>query len=338
MRFGDPQLLWLILLWPLLVWLGWQALKWRRRVAARVGDPALLERLYPPAVVRWRRRRLWLLLGAVMLLTVAAARPQYGRVEQTLRSVGTNVLIALDVSPSMLARDVQPTRLDAAKRGLRILIQRLAGNRVGIVAFAGSAFLQCPMTLDQRMAALVLSSLDTDSVGLAGTDIGEAIRVAREAFKRGGGEGDLALVLITDGEDHEGRALEQAQQAAEDGIAIYSIGIGTARGAPLREEDGGFKADASGAKVNTQLQMRTLNRLAEATGGKAFAAGDALIPALDDVVTEIQRREKQELEARRQVIHQDRFQWFVAPALGLLLWALVTRPRRTALPGQGSTT
>ena len=330
MHFGNPHILWLLaVVWPLLALIGWRATVWRRRVAERIGQPRLLDRLHPDSVARWRRRRLILSLAALFLLIVAASRPQYGEVEQTLRGVGSNVLIALDCSASMNAQDVQPSRIASARQSLDSLLQQLKGNRVGIVAFAGTAFLQCPMTLDTSMAQLVLDSLDTQSVGVPGTDLGKAIEVADQAFDRGADDGARTLILLTDGEDNEGRGLAAARQAKADGVVIYAIGIGTERGAPLIEEKGGFKEDQGGRKINTKLHMDTLSKIAEVTGGKAFMAGKSPLGAIDQIVHLIDRQQKAEFEARRQLIYQDRFQWFLSPALLILLWLLLSRPEPT---------
>lgn len=348
MHFGNPEVLWLLPVWVVLALLGVRALAWRRRAARHIGQPELLDRLYPTEVRRWRRRRLALALAALLLLVVAAARPQYGRIERNLHSVGTNILVALDCSASMGARDVQlqgaqASRIEAAKRSLELLVHRLAGNRVGIVAFAGEAMLQCPMTLDQDMASMVLKSLDTDSVGVPGTDLGEAIDVATGAFERGSPDGGRALVLLTDGEDNEGKGLEAARRAKEKNVRIFAIGIGTSRGAPFPEVKSSdasgapsFKEDTkTGAKVNSRLRMDTLDEIAKASGGGvAFAAGDAPAGAVDRVAAAIDNLQKTEIETRKQILYQDRFQWFLAPALLLLLVLLLLRPQPTRLSRQ----
>lgn len=331
MHFGNPQILWLLPLWPILIWMGWGALAWRERVAARIGRPQSLERLYPASVRRWRRRRLTLALVAVALLIFSAARPQYGQIEQTTKSIGSNVLVALDCSASMNAQDVRPSRIERAKQSLELLLRDLIGDRVGIVAFAGAAYLQCPMTLDHDMAILVLKALDTQSVGVPGTDLGAAIDTATEAFERGAGEGGRSLVLITDGEDNEGKGLAAAQRAAAKGVKIFAVGIGTERGAPLMEKNGGFKEDPAGAKINTRMRMDTLEAIAKATGGVAIAAGDSSGYAVDRVARVIADAKKLELESRRQILYQDRFQWFLAPALILILWMMLLRPEPTRL-------
>jgi Ca-activated chloride channel family protein len=335
MHFGNPTALWLLALWPALAWLGWLSLRWRDRAAARLGSPDLVARLYPPTVRLWRRHRLLLALAATLLLTIAAARPQYGRIEKSIKSYGVNVLIGLDCSRSMLAEDVDPNRLDAARDSFAWLIRSLRGNRVGVMAFAGDAILNCPMTLDEEMALQILEALDTTTVGAPGTDLGRAIDTAAGAFERGAGQGARVLILITDGEDNEGKGLEAVKRAADLGIVLDAIGIGTETGSPLRADDGGFKEDAEGRMVNTRLSMDTLHAMAEATGGRAYAAGNAPRAAIDRVAAHIEQLEKAELQTRVRIIHQDRYAWFVAPALALLILMLLLRPappERVPLP------
>jgi Ca-activated chloride channel family protein len=328
MHFGNPQALWLLILWPFLAALGWAALRRQGRVAARLGTPAVVARLYPTSVATWRRRRLAVGLAAMALLMLAAARPQYGEVERTIRAHGTNVLIALDCSKSMLAEDVAPNRLEAARGALGWLLRSLEGNRVGVMAFAGDAIVNCPMTLDSGMAGTILKALDTTTIGAPGTDLGRAIDVATGAFERGAGQGGRVLVLVTDGEDLGAKALEAARRAAQKGIVIDAIGIGAERGAPLRDENGGFKEDASGAKVNSRLRMDILAQATRATGGVAIEAGADPQAAIDQVAACVAAMQKAEMETRRRVVRQDRFVWAIVPALMLLAWLLADRPRQ----------
>jgi len=333
MHFGNPQLLWLLLAWPLLAALGLMALGWRERVARLIGHAPLLERLYPASIRRWRRQRFVLMMLAALFLIVAAARPQYGRIEQTIRSLGTNVIVALDCSGSMRSKDrgLPASRMALAKQSLDYLLRNLDGDRVGIVAFAGAAVLQCPMTLDRSMALLVLQSLDTDSINVPGTDLGAAIQIATNAFANGADEGGRTLVLITDGEDNEGRGLDAAKAAALKRVTIYALGIGTPEGAPVLKDDGLFHEDSSGKKINTRMHMDTLRAIAQAAGGEAWEAGGVPLSAIHAVAQKIDDQKKTELEARRQILYQDRFQWFLAPALLLLLWLLILRPEPTRL-------
>lgn len=328
MNFGIPWLLWALLVVPVLAGLCVAARSKREEAMQSLGEPTLLERLYPESVRAWRRSRERWGLVAVTLLIVAAARPQYGRIEQTIRRSGVDMLIALDTSASMLAKDVQPNRLEKARESLKWLLRRSQGNRVGIIAFAGDAFLNCPMTLDHSLAELVLESLDTSSIGVGGTDLGRAIKAATGAFERGGGSGTPVLVLITDGEDNEGLGLEAARDAAEAGLIIHAIGIGTETGAPVPDADTGYKESSEGTKVNSRMDIAALEAIAEATGGAAYAAGSNPIPAVEAIAQRIGVLEKSDLESRRIVIYQDRYEWFLAPAIIMLMWILISRPEQ----------
>lgn len=323
-QFGNPLALWALLLVPLGAALAWNAAVRRRRRAERMGTPGVVDRLRPGSAPDWRLRRTVVSLLALGLLALAAARPQYGKIEQSIRRAGVDVLLAIDVSPSMLAEDLDPNRLDRARQALRRLLVRLRGNRIGIIAFAGEAHLLCPMTNDAAIADLVLQSIDAQTVPLAGTDLGRAIDIARGAFERGG-VGSHVLVLLTDGEDNEGRGLEAARRAAGV-MRIYGVGIGTERGAPVPEPRGGYKESPGGGKVVSRLDMETLGAIAKATGGIAYAVGDTPASAVSVVADEIESLDKVMQESRKFVIHQDRYGWFLAPAMALAAWALLSRP------------
>lgn len=327
MHFGNPYALWALALAPLLFWVGWLARRRRRRAVEALGRAELIGKLYDESVPRWHDRRLRMGLAVYLLLGFSAARPQYGRIEQTISRSGVDVLIAIDTSPSMLATDVEPNRLEKAKESLQHLVRRFRGNRVGIIAFAGEAFLLCPMTLDHGLASLVLDSVDESSVGVPGTDLGRAIEVAQRAFERGG-SGSSVLVLLTDGEDNEGRGLAAAEEAAEAGVRVFAIGIGTERGALVPDGAGNFKENEDGSKVLSRLDLASLDSIAKATGGIAYAGGDNPTSAVNSIVLRIDRMQKSELESREITIHQDRYGWFLAPALGMLLWLLVSHPRQ----------
>lgn len=321
LRFEHPTLLYLLLLWPALLLLGINTLAWRGRAAAKLGEAGVLDRLYSPSTWRWRLRRIILVLTATGLLMIAAARPQYGRIERTITSAGTNVIVAIDVSPSMKARDVQPERMTFAKNGLKLLLNRLTGQRVGIVVFSGQSVLQCPMTLDQAMLRLVIESLDTDSISIAGTDIGAAIETTVKAFENDGSAGGRNMILITDGEDNEGKGLAAAREAAKKKVTIYAIAIGTRRGAPVPAENGLFRSG-----VTSAMNLGTLEAIAKATGGKALEAGNSPESAIAAIGRAIDVQEKAELEERHEVIHQERYQWFLLPGIALLLWAILSTP------------
>lgn len=327
MRFGYPIILWALAALPLLMGLAWVSAWRRRRAMARLGDSPVVAELFPATAFAWRRRRDIALILSLALLTLAAARPQYGRVEQSVTRAGVDVLIAMDTSTSMLAQDVKPNRLEKAKESLKLIVRALQGNRVGIIAFAGSAFLNCPMTQDIGMANLILESLDTNTIPVGGTDLGQAITTAIGAFSRGG-FGTPVLVLITDGEDNEAKGLEAAKEAAKIGMKIYAIGMGTEAGAPVPDAEKVYKETSQGTKVISRMDITGLARIAQATGGEAYAAGTDPTRAIDAVARKINRLQKSDLESSRMVIYQDRHGWFVAPALMLLIWAMISRPGR----------
>lgn len=332
LRFGNPLALHALWLAAGLALLAWRARARSARAMREMGDPAVVLRLVSPAAIAWRRRRDAVAVAAFAMLALAAARPQYGRVEQPMRRAGVDVLVAVDVSPSMLAQDVKPNRLAKAKESLKVLVRALAGDRVGIVAFAGEAILACPLTGDVELADLALGAIDRDSVGVAGTDLGAAIDVAARAFERGG-VGSPVLVLLTDGEDNEGKGLAAAQEAAKKGLRIFAIGIGTDIGAPIPDGMKGYLETSQGTKVGTRLDMSGLGAIARATGGEAFHAAGSPAAAVDAVMRRIDRVEKSEIEGSRIVVHQDRFPWFLVPAMAMIAWLMVSAPRVDAGAG-----
>ena len=178
----------------------------------------------------------------------------------------------------------------------------------------------------------MLGAIDSETVTISGTDLGRTIDIARGAFSRGG-EGTPVLVLLTDGEDNEGRGREAAEQAAEDGIRIFSIGIGTERGAPVPDGERGYKENAEGNKVVTRLDMSGLQAISSITGGLAYSAGGSPAPAVQAIIDQIDRLEKGDYEAQKLVIYQDRFGWFVVPAALILLWLIVSRSKQLREPG-----
>jgi Ca-activated chloride channel family protein len=244
------------------------------------------------------------------------------------------MVLALDVSASMLVSDVRPNRLQRAKREIAGVFDRLAGDRVGLVVFAGDAFVQCPLTLDASAARLLLDAVDARSAGRPGTAVAEAIKTAAGMFEQDEKQFKI-LIIVTDGESHEGDALAEAEVAAEQGIRIYTVGVGTPAGepVPVYDEEGqeaGFKKDEGGQVVLSKLDEVTLQKVAVATGGRYFRAGPAEME-LDELFSELDKLEKKEMEGRLFTQFEERFQYFLLPALAFLLLELVlpeTRRRR----------
>ncbi len=262
------------------------------------------------------------LLGALAMATIALARPRWGFEWRTVRTTGADLVIAVDVSNSMLATDVDPSRLERAKRELVDLLAMMRGDRVGLVAFAGDAFVQCPLTEDYGAARMFVGFLSPSLVPVQGTDLGRALRVATKALDDGGSESNTgrAIVLVTDGEDQEGNAKAAADEAKAKGIKVFTIGIGSLAGAPIPLAEGGFKKDAAGNVVVTKPDERVLQEIAVATGGMFVrsVAGDLDLVKIYEqgILAGVERGVRGETRKKEWF---ERFQWFLAAAFLLLL-------------------
>lgn len=329
-RFGAPERLWWLLGVPLaLLLLAWSWHSRRRARAAWAGT--LFERLAPGWHPGRERIKVALFLLACCFVVLALARPQWGGETVMMKRRGIDLFVAIDVSMSMLAEDMRPNRLEQAKREVADLVRKMGGDRVGLIAFAGAAQTVCPLTLDHGTVLLLLESLSINTVSTPGTNLADAIRKARESFV-GGERKNKALVLVTDGESHEGDVMAEAKGAAEEGVLIYPIGIGTPSGEPIpeRSETGqvsGYKRDREGKVVSTRLDQATLEAVATETDGRYYRAtpqGMELTAVLED----LQAIEKKELEGNLATRYEERFQWPLAIAIVLLAVELLLPARR----------
>ena len=330
-RFGFEHLLILYLLVPLLGLFFWYAFRQRKNALERFGQLQLVQKLAQTVSRRGQRCKAILTLAAVALLVTALARPQFGTRLETVRREGQDIVVALDLSLSMLAEDIAPNRLQKAKHAIGSLINRLEGDRIGLVAFAGEAFIQCPLTLDYGAASMFLNSMGPDLVPVPGTAIGEAIGRSLSAFVSDEAKHKV-LILITDGEDHPGDPLEAAQQASDQGVVIFTVGIGSPQGVPIpifnqRGQRTGFKLDSNREVVLTRLDEQTLQQIASATGGRYFRATPGE-DELDQIVEEVASMDKKELAAQDIAQYEEQFQAFVALALLLLGFEVFIPERR----------
>ena len=329
LRFANLYLLHLLWLLPLLIVFYIFAFKSKKRALARFGNPELLKKLSRNTSRGRQIAKISLILASLFFFIVALARPQIGSKIEQVKREGVDVIVAMDVSNSMLARDIPPSRLDKAKHEVENFINRLRGDRIGLIAFAGDAFVQCPLTLDYGAAKIFLDIMSPDLIPTPGTAVGKAIGKAIEAFDQQERKHKV-LVLITDGEDHGGDAMKYAEEAERQGIVIYTVGIGSPEGQPIPEaEAGGFKKDRKGEVVITKLDELTLEKIALQTNGKYYRAssGEA---ELDDIYDNIGTMEKKELGSFQFSQFEDRFQYFIVIALLLLLIEFLL-PERVAV-------
>ncbi|MBK8704532.1 MAG: VWA domain-containing protein [Saprospiraceae bacterium] len=329
-RFEHTDYFYLLLALPVVALVFLWALRWKRRAIARFGNPDLVGRLMPGLSQFRVFAKVGLLLFAVALLTIALANPQWGVKREKVKRRGIDIFLAIDLSRSMLAQDLQPSRLARAQLFAGELLERLQGEQVGVIAFACNAQLQVPLTTDYSFAQLFLNSASTDMVASQGTAIGEAIDLAQKAFPEDN-ERHKALVILSDGEDHVGAAGDLASLAKDDGIIIFTIGVGTSDGEfiPIQRVTGeDYLRDQTGNPVRSRLEPATLKEVAEKGGGAYFdlsAGTDAVMAALTE---RIDRIEKREYEARAFSEYESYFQYFVGLALLLLVAEFFTSYRK----------
>ena len=276
MGFGKPEHLWLLLLTIPLVALFVHGLRRRRRFLEIFCSLPMMRRLSRNSSMERRIIKAVLSLIVFLMIVLAFARPQWGTRLEKIERKGVDVIIAIDTSSSMLAEDIKPNRLEKAKLELSSFIDKLRGDRVGLVAFAGAAYLQCPLTLDHNAVKVFLDVIDHELIPLPGTAIGDAMELAVDAFE-GAKKKHKVLVLLTDGEDHGSDPMGNAEKAKEEGIIVYTIGIGSPKGEliPERGQNGslrGYKKDNEGEIVHSRLDQETLMKIASITGGKFFRA------------------------------------------------------------------
>lgn len=310
----------------------------RKRAIEVFGDPAVISALLG-SVSAFRRRLKWGLLALVWaLIAISLARPQVGAGLREVKRTGRDIIFALDVSKSMLARDATPSRLHVAKREISRMLQMLEGDRVGLVVYAGEGFLQCPLTMDYSAMRLFLDIARIGIVPKPGTNITEAIQTATEAFKRAESENRI-IVLFSDGESHDDKPEEAAKKAREEGIKIYTVGVGTPAGQPIPIPDANgnivYKKDSSGEPILSRLDEDTLRKIALETGGKYyFASQTEAKKDIELLFRDISGTEKGLIKDQYFVLYDDRYQWLLIPAILLLAFEAIIGERKRTGKGQ----
>lgn len=335
LHWGNPDALRLLALTPLLVGVLWYAARARRRALEAIASPLALSRIVAARIARRRRTRAVLTTTALVLLVIAAARPQLGAKMERVQRQGIDVIFAVDTSQSMLARDVPPDRLSAARNAVSAVIGRMDGDRVGIVAFAGDAFLYCPLTIDYGAALMFLDALDTSVVSDPGTGLAAAIDTASQGFEAAE-HSYRHLVILSDGEDHQGGAVEAARRARDRGLTIHVVGVGGTAGEPIPVLDPegrvtGHKRDQRGEVILSRMNEQMLRDVAKAGGGVFVAASSGAIP-VERIATELERQEGRMVGTYHFTEYQERFQVPLGLAIVLLTVAALLGDVRRERP------
>jgi Ca-activated chloride channel family protein len=316
-RFEDPIYLFLLAVIPLLAALRWLMVYQQKKRLRRFGDPELVKELMPD-VSRFRPMvKFGILLLALALLIVMLARPQFGTKISREKRTGIETIIAMDISNSMLAEDVTPSRLDRSKMMVENLVDNFTNDKIGLVVFAGDAFIQLPITSDYVSAKMFLSSIDPSMIATQGTDIATAISMASHSFTQQEGIGK-AIIVITDGEDHEGGAIDAAKEAKDRGHRVYVLGVGSPKGAPIPTGNGDYMKDNTGQTVMTGLNEEMCRQIAEAGGG-AYIHVENNSSAQEKLDEELGKLAKKETETTIYSEYDEQFQAVGILALLLLI-------------------
>ena len=328
-RFAHPDFLYLLLLLPAILLLFIINNIRKKNALKRLGDINLVRRLVPEMSRLRPLIKIALQLVAVTAGIIMLARPQFGSKIEDVKKQGVEVIIALDVSNSMLAEDIQPDRLTRAKQAISRLVDNLDNDKIGLIVFAGDAYIQIPITTDYISAKMFLSAISPNMVPKQGTAIGAAINLGVRSFSPGEGK-SKALIIITDGENHEDDPVKEAEEASKAGIIIHTIGIGSTDGVPIPLITNGRKdylKDAAGNTVITKLDEEILKKVALSTNGNYVRANNSNI-GLDQIFSDIKKMKKQDLESTMYTEYDDQFQIFAAIVLLMLVTDFIIMERK----------
>ncbi len=332
-RFEHSYILWGLALIPIM--LIWFAVlkRWRKKSREKFAEHALFSQLMPSYSNAKYNTKFTLYLIAFGFLIIGVANPQIGTKVEEIKREGIDLIVAIDVSNSMKAEDLSPNRLERAKRGMLQLVEELKSDRLGIIVFAGQAFTQLPITTDYSAAKLFLGTIDTDIVPTQGTAIGSAIDLAIKSFdfERGGNK---ALIIVTDGENHEDNAVKAAEKANKKGIKVYTIGMGSTNGAPIpvfrNGRKTGFRQDNEGNTIVSSLNEEMLQEIASIGDGIYVRATNA-DAGFNAILDDLSGLEKSEFESQVYTDYEDRFQFFVGVAVLFLLLSIIVSEQRSKI-------
>ena len=304
---------------------------WKKSVQRKFANASLLRRLSPNQSILKGILKLLIVCGAFGCLSLALVNPKIGTKLETVRSQGVDIVFAVDVSKSMLAEDIAPNRLEKSKQLVTQIINSLASDRVGIIAYAGKAFPQLPITTDYAASKMFLQNMNTDMLSSQGTAINEAIKLAKTYYDDDE-QTNRILIIISDGEDHEGDAQDIAEEASEEGIRIFTIGVGDAKGGPIPIKRNGivlnYKKDQKGETVITKLNEETLKEIAAEANG-VYINGSNTSEVVDTITDLIDQMDKKEFESKQIADFKDQFQWFLGLGIFLLFLDIFFLERKT---------
>jgi len=328
-RIANPEYLYALLVIPALIAFFWYSRIQRKKALALFGQKEIMSLLMPNVSSTRPVLKFIVLMFALASIIIGLARPQFGSKLRTEKRKGIELIIALDVSNSMMAEDIQPNRLERAKRAISQLVDKLSNDKIGLIVFAGEAYTQLPITADYVSAKLFLNSISPNIVPTQGTAIGAAIELGTKSFTPQF-VGSKAMIIITDGENHEDDPVGAAKTATEQGIVIYTIGMGLPQGGPIPDFSNGtktYRKDRQGNTIVTKLDEGMLQKIAEAGKGAYVRANNAQV-GLNNLFDEVNKMEKSELETQTYADYDDKFQYFIGLGMFLIMLDFLILDRR----------
>ncbi len=329
-QFAHIEILYLNCLIPVIIVLFWLLNKRKKRLLNDFGDREIIQELIPEQSGIRQSFKLIVFLSAFAFLLFGLAGPEFGSKLQKTKHKGCEIIIALDVSNSMMAEDIKPCRLEKAKQAISKLVDKLGENRIGLIVFAGQAYIQLPITTDYVSAKMFLSTISTKIVPVQGTAIGSAINLAAKSFSPNT-TADKAIIVITDGENHEDDAIAASKSAQENGIHVHTIGVGLPEGAPIPIDEGSqhnFIKDENGSVVISKLDEQLLQEIASVGKGAYIRANNSDL-GLNTIYKEINKMSKTEIESKTYSEFENQFQWPLGVSLLLFILELLILERKT---------
>ncbi|MHB1107877.1 MAG: vWA domain-containing protein, partial [Lutibacter sp.] len=330
-QIEEPTYFYYLAIIPAIVVLFLLVLWWKKRIQKRFADPKLIQKLSPEKSTFKSFLKLIVFCFALFFLIISLANPKMGTKLETVKRQGVDIVFALDVSKSMVAEDIAPNRLEKAKQIITKVIENLGSDRIGIIIYAGSSYPLLPITTDYAAAKMFLQNANTEMVSNQGTAINDAIERALSYYDNDE-QTNRFLVIVSDGEDHQENTLELAKEAAEKGIKIYTVGIGTAKGGPIPLKDNGrviaYKKDSKGMVVVTQMNEQILREIANVGNGK-YINGNKTQETIATIKEVLAKAEKNEFETKQFSDYEDQFQWFVGIGLLLLIIDVTLLDKKT---------